>query len=141
MLSFSLFFVEIVLLFLLSRNLTKILSQFFYQITKNKTVTITLIAFLFFPGTLLHELAHALFAGLLGVRVAEIEFVPKIDGEHVKLGSVQIAHTDPFRRFFIGAAPMLFGTVVLLVTLFYAAQYHLFNNYFFAVLLVYLCFE
>src|SRR5580704_5390415 len=102
MLYFSLFFIELVVLFLLSRNLTRVLSHFFYQLTKNKTFTISALAFLFFPGTVIHELAHALFAGLLGVHVGEIEFMPKIEGDKVKLGSVQIAQTDPIRRFLIG---------------------------------------
>lgn len=141
MLYFSLFFIELLTLFLLSRNLTKVLSFFLYQLTKSKTFTISTLAFLFFPGTLLHELAHALFAGLLGVHVGEIEFVPKIDGEKVKLGSVQIAQTDPIRRFIIGTAPFLLGTTILLGILFYAAQHRLFENYFLSFVIAYFVFE
>ncbi|HWY79417.1 MAG TPA: hypothetical protein VNW29_03600 [Candidatus Sulfotelmatobacter sp.] len=141
MLYFSLFFIELLLLFLLSRNLTRVLSHFFYRLTKNSTFTISAIAFLFFPGTVLHEIAHALFAGLLGVRVGTIEFVPKVDGDHIKLGSVQIAQTDPFRRFFIGAAPLIMGTTILLGILFFAAQNHLFANYLFVIFIGYLVFE
>ncbi len=138
---FSLFFIELVILFLLSRNLSRVLSAFLYRFTKSKHFTISTIAFLFFPGTLLHELSHAIVAGLLGVHVGEIEFTPKVDGEHVKLGSVQIAHTDPFRRFFIGAAPFFVGTLILLGILFFAAQNHFFDNYFIVILIGYLAFE
>jgi hypothetical protein len=138
---FSLFFIELVILFLLSRNLSLVLSGFLYRMTRSKHITVMTIAFLFFPGTLLHELSHALVAGLLGVRVGEMEFMPKVDGGHVKLGSVQIAHTDPFRRFFIGAAPFFVGTLILLGILFYTVQNHFFDNYFVVILIGYLVFE
>jgi hypothetical protein len=141
MLYFTLFFIELLLLFILSRNLTRILSVFVFRISKSKQVTITAIAVLFFPGTLIHELAHALFAGLLGVRVGAMEFLPKIDGEHVKLGSVQVAHTDPLRRFLIGAAPFILGTTILMGLLFYFVQNTLYNNYLFVVLVGYAVFE
>jgi len=141
MLFFSLFFIELVILFLLSRTVSRVLSFFFYRISRSKHITITALAFIFFPGTLLHELSHAVAAGLLGVRVGEMEFMPKIDGEHVKLGSVQVAHTDPIRRFFIGAAPFIIGTLILLGTLFFTVQNHFFNNYFVVILVGYLVFE
>lgn len=141
MLYFTLFFIELLLLFLLSRSLTRVLSFLFYRLTHNQSFTIFAIAFLFFPGTLLHELAHALFAGLLGVRVGHMEFIPKVEEGKVKLGSVQIAQTDPIRRFFIGAAPLILGTAMLLSILFYATQNHLFDNIFLVILIGYLTFE
>lgn len=141
MIYFSLFFIELLVLFLLSRNLTRILSHFFFKLTKSKQFTISVIAFLFFPGTVIHELAHALFAGLLGVPVGRMEFVPKIDGEHVKLGSVQIAQTDPIRRFFIGAAPFIFGTLIILGILFFFVKNHFYTNYFMTFIVGYAVFE
>jgi hypothetical protein len=141
MVFFSLFFIELLVLFLLSHSLSRHISYFFYRLTKSKQFTISALAFLFFPGTLLHELSHAISAGLLGVHVGTIEFIPKIDGDHVKLGSVQIAQTDPFRRFFIGAAPFLFGTLILLGILFYAVKNNLFDNYLWIIFVGYLVFE
>ena len=141
MLYFSLFFIELLILFLLSRNLTRVLSNFFYHLSRSKHFTIMATAILFFPGTVLHELSHALMAGLLGVHVGEMEFVPRADGEHVKLGSVQIGHTDPFRRFFIGAAPFIVGTLILLGILFYTVQNHFFGSYLLVILVGYLVFE
>ncbi|HVA96573.1 MAG TPA: hypothetical protein VND99_02875 [Candidatus Acidoferrales bacterium] len=141
MLFFTLFFIELFLLFLLSRSLTRNLSLFLYRISKSKHITISAIAILFLPGTFIHELAHALFAGILGVRVGTMEFMPRIDGEHVKLGSVQIAQTDPIRRFLIGAAPFFFGTAILLGLLFYFVHAQLYNNYLFVLLVGYAVFE
>jgi len=138
---FTLFFLEFFILFLLSRNLTQLLSQFIFRLSKNKHFTIVTLALLFFPGTLLHELAHTLFAGLLGVSVGDMEFLPKIEGEHVKLGSVQIARTDPVRRFIIGAAPLLFGMTILLGLLFFTTTHRLFTNVWWVFLIAYLVFE
>lgn len=109
-----LFLVEFAGIFFLSHFMSKILSHFFLHITRSHKVTIHLLSILFLPGVIVHELAHWITAGMLGVHTGEIEFMPKIEGSHVKLGSVAIASTDPFRRFFIGVAPILVGMLVLL---------------------------
>lgn len=141
MIYFTLFFIELVILFLLSRDISRVLFIFFYKISKNKTFAISALAFIFFPGTLIHELSHALFAVLLRVHVGTMEFNPKVEGDSVKLGSVQIAQTDPIRRFLIGAAPFFLGTVILLSILLYATQNHYFDNTILSVVIGYIVFE
>lgn len=141
MLFFLLFFTELIVLFLLSRSLTRSVSYIFYHLTRSKKITIHILAWLFFPGTVIHELSHALMAGLLGVRVGTMEFVPVIEGDSVKLGSVQVAQSDFFRRFLIGAAPFLFGTSILLGILYYASQNNLFNTTWIVILIGYVVFE
>jgi len=135
------FIFELIFLFLISRFLTRKLSALLYRITRSQLATINLMAFLFFPGTVLHEVSHFLMAGLLFVPVGHVELWPKLEGNYVKLGSVQIAQTDIFRRFLIGVAPFLFGTVLLVGMLFYAAQNNLFDNKWFTLLLGYAAFE
>lgn len=108
-----LFCVLFISLFLLSRALTATISLFFLRVTRNHGLAIQLLAILFLPGVILHELAHWLFASLLFVPTGEIEFFPQVQGDSVKLGSVQIAKTDPLRRFLIGVAPILFGLAVV----------------------------
>lgn len=135
------FFASLLLLFLLSRAVTRSLSHLFYRITKSKSVTIYLLAFLFFPGTVIHELSHFLMAALLFVPVGQIDLWPKIEGDTVKLGSVQVAQTDIFRRFLIGAAPFLFGVTFLLAILFYAVGQNLLNQTWFIILMIYIAFE
>ncbi len=141
MLLFLLFLVELFVLFLLSRTLTRTLSYSLYHITRSKKLAVHVMAALFFPGTLIHELSHAFMAMLLRVHVGHMEFVPKIEGDKVKLGSVLIARTDFLRRFLIGAAPFLTGTAILLGVLFYAAHNQLFGNYQIVILLGYIVFE
>lgn len=74
---------------------------------------INVISLLFLPGIIIHELSHLLFASLLFVPAGEIEFLPKREGQNVKLGSVSIAKTDPIRRFLIGISPFIFGVLVI----------------------------
>lgn len=136
-----LFLVELFFLFWLSRQLTSAVSAFFYRITKRKQLTIYLLAFLFLPGTFVHELSHYLMAMLLFVHAENFELMPKI-GEHgVKLGSVSIESTDPFRRFLIGMAPFLFGTMIILGTLYFVVAHGLFAHTWLLGLVGYMVFE
>lgn len=109
----------ILALFFLSHELSKSLSRVFFALTKSHKLTITLLALLFLPGVVVHELAHLLTANLLFVKTGEVEFFPQIQGETVKLGSVAVAATDPLRRFFIGAAPLFVGSFLLTLCLWY----------------------
>ncbi len=109
MVIFAIFAAELLLLFFLSSQIIKLISTFFLRITQSQKATIYLLSFLFFPGVVVHELAHFFVASILFVPTGDIEFVPKIQGDRVKLGSVAIAKTDPFRRMLIGVAPVLVG--------------------------------
>jgi len=122
MLLISLFIGELIFLFFLSQQLTKTLSSLFHKVTRNEIVTIHLLSILFMPGVIIHELAHALTASVLFVPVGEIEFFPKITEHGVKLGSVQIAKTDPIRRALIGFAPVMVGVSLIFLMLYYAAS-------------------
>jgi hypothetical protein len=76
------------------------------------------LAFLYFPGTVLHELSHYCAARLLQVPVGRISLVPKFQGNGLQLGSVEIGKTDFIRRFLIGIAPLLSGLTVLSAVLY-----------------------
>lgn len=79
-------------------------------LTRRADLTMLFFAFLFFPGVLLHELSHFIFAKLLGVRTGGFSLIPKNTKEgRLNLGYVEIAKTDPFRESVIGAAPLLVG--------------------------------
>lgn len=99
-----------VLLFFSSRLMTKSLSF----------LPINLISFIFLPGIIIHELSHFFVASLLFIPTGEIEFMPKVEGQSIKLGSVAIGRSDPIRRFLIGVAPVILGIVVIYVVLSFA---------------------
>ncbi len=122
-----LFFLEFAFLFLLSRFLTKSLLKLFFKITKNNKIAVGLLVFLFFPGTVIHEMAHLLSAGLLFVKTGSMELFPKITESEIRLGSVEIAKTDPLRRAIIGVAPVLLGLAMIFGILFYLQTFAIKN--------------
>jgi hypothetical protein len=111
---YLLFLLELILLFVLSQTLSKSISRVVHTLTHSIKATIYVIAFLFFPGTLIHEIAHAVMAMLLRVPVGNMRLLPEVQEGGVKLGSVQIAKSDPIRRALIGVAPFLIGMTILL---------------------------
>ena len=135
---FLIFLIELSVLFFLSKSLTKTLSQALLFITKSRKFTVTIIALLFFPGVVIHELAHLLTAGILFVPVGDIELTPQVrENGEVRLGSVAVAKTDPIRGMIIGIAPILFGLTVIV-----GVPYFLSGNitFVFAALTIYLLF-
>jgi hypothetical protein len=71
---------------------------------------------LLLPGILLHEGSHWLVATLLGVKVSRISIGPARKGEgQVRFGSVQVARTDPLRDSLIGLAPLIAGSLAVLL--------------------------
>ena len=119
MLYSAIFFSLLLLLFLSSRFTSQTLTALFGKIVRSHGVGVRLLAIIFLPGVVLHELSHAIMAMLLFVPVGKMEFMPAIEEDHVKLGSVQIGKTDPVRRMLIGLAPVLVGCMTLLAVLFF----------------------
>jgi hypothetical protein len=72
---------------------------------------------LFLPGILLHELSHWLMAKLLGVKTGKMSIWPsrRKAGRQMRLGSVKVGRADPVRNSLIGLAPLLSGTLVILL--------------------------
>lgn len=69
----------------------------------------TIYFLLFFPGVAIHELSHFLMASLLLVPTGEISLLP----DEKRMGSIEIAKTDPVRQSLVGLAPLMIGTIVL----------------------------
>lgn len=82
--------------------------------TLSKFISISFLSFLFLPGVIIHELSHLLVAVILFVPVGNMEFTPKKSANGLKLGSVEIAKTDPIRRSIIGFAPVLMGLMIII---------------------------
>ena len=80
---------------------------------------IIVYAVVLFPGVLLHEASHWLAATLLGVRTGGVSLLPRRqpDGT-LQLGYVEYyksATVGPIRESLIGAAPLLAGTLAILL--------------------------
>jgi len=112
-LSLFLFILATLLLFLSSQSLIKNLIRIFKKLTKSSSTTANLIFFILLPGVLIHELSHLIMAQLLQVQTGELSLKPSLEDNHLKLGSAQIALTDPFRLTLIGSAPFITGTTIL----------------------------
>lgn len=118
---------ELIILYFISRLLTKTLFTFFLFIFRARSVAISILLVLEFPGTVIHELSHLFTAGILGVKTGKLTLEPEsIRGDTITTGSVAIAETDPFRRFAIGLAPMI-GGIIILTTISYLLQQYVPN--------------
>ena len=109
-----LLFAELFFLFFLSQRLTQSVFDLCILLFRSRSVAITIITIINFPGTVIHELSHLFTAEILGVRTGKLTLVPDfIQKDQIKAGSVMIAATDPFRRYLIGLAPMVTGLVAI----------------------------
>lgn len=135
------FFAQLFVLFLFSRRLTKGLYKLFYRLTKSHKWAAYLYALIFAPGTLIHEASHFLMALFLLVPVGQLEIIPEIQGDKIKLGSTPIAKTDPIRRTLVGFAPFLFGVTLILVIVNFVVTSDYANNTLYILLAIYFIFE
>lgn len=88
-----------------------------------------MIAIVFLPGTFIHELSHLIFAKLLGVQTGEFSIWPSLQENGAKLGSVQVAKTDLFRRSLIGIAPLIVGTAIIIGLIWLVVSQNLISDY------------
>lgn len=80
---------------------------------------VVLYALVLFPGVLLHEVSHWLMATLVGVRTGKLSLRPRRHPD----GSIQLGYVeyykgrilDPVRESLIGGAPLISGTIVILL--------------------------
>lgn len=118
--------VTLPLLLLLQRWIHRHLRGLTYLLTGNMNWAVVAYAIILFPGVLLHELSHWVAALLLRVRTGSISLLPKMQ----KDGSIQLGYVeyykgrtlDPVRESLVGGAPLLTGTIVLLLI-----GYHVFD--------------
>ena len=115
---------ELTLLFFLSRRVIQTVFTVFFVLTRSRTIGIWIVTIIFFPGTVVHELAHLFTAEILGVHTGKLTLLPEgLEGPHfakaswgeaeIKAGGIMIAETDPLRRTLIGLSPVYIGIGVL----------------------------
>lgn len=71
------------------------------------------ISLLFFPGTVIHEGAHAITALCLLLPVKSIHLIPEWDHKSIKLGHVVYEKRGLWRSIIVGLAPLPFGLLAL----------------------------
>lgn len=119
-----LLFAELFFLFFLSQWLTRSLFDLCILLFRARSVAVTIITILNFPGTVIHELSHLFTAEVLGVHTGKLTLVPDtIQTDEIKAGSVMIAATDPFRRYLIGLAPICTGIITITALSYTLFQY------------------
>ncbi|MBM3187758.1 MAG: hypothetical protein FJZ90_03445 [Chloroflexi bacterium] len=85
-------------------------------VTLDSAVPLYVLAVVFLPGTLVHELSHWLAAKLLGVKTGGLSLLPQpLRGNVVRIGSVRVQQTDVVRESLIGLAPLVSGTALVLL--------------------------
>jgi hypothetical protein len=90
-------------------------------LTNHDDMALILYALVLLPGVALHEISHALMATILRVRSANLTIIPRREPEgYVRLGSVQVEQVDTIRMSLIGLAPLLFGSLAILLIIQYA---------------------
>jgi hypothetical protein len=117
-----LFFLQILLIFFLSRKTTNYLFHFFNHLFKNTKISYLLITLIFFPGTVIHELSHYFCAIILFLNVKEIQIFPEFKNNQIKLGHVLYYKKDFVRGLIVGLAPF-FGALLFF---FFISYFHLF---------------
>ena len=134
----AIFFLQLVVIYLISRRLINLLFFSLRRIFKNDQMVYNLIALLFLPGTIIHEISHFLAATLLLLRVRSVTILPEWKEHYLKLGSVIYEKKDLLRSILVGIAP-LFGGLAFFWLL---AAFQLFpqNNWWLNLLFGYLVF-
>lgn len=113
------FVAEFIILFLLSRVLSRAISASLFKLTNSSSWALQIFHFLFLPGVMVHELAHLISAEVMFVKTHGLSLTPVRHGDELTMGSVQIEKTDPIRRAIIGFAPVLVGIVLIGATTFF----------------------
>jgi len=118
---------QIVLIFFLSHLTINELFYFLRIFLKKEKVVYLFVSFLFFPGTVVHEMGHFTAATILNLKVHEVRFLPQLEKNQIKLGSVLYEKKDFIRGILVGIAPIFFALSFFWIL----AKFHLFPNSFF----------
>lgn len=119
--SFAWFLGSALLLMFVQRWVHRHLHGIAYLLTGHDDMALLLYALPLLPGVALHELSHAAMATLLGVKSANLTIVPRRQPDgHVRLGSLQVERVDPVRSSLIGLAPLLTGSIAILLIIRFA---------------------
>lgn len=108
--------VAFLLIYPLNRWISAHVQGVAFLLTGSPEVALWVFWVLFLPGTLLHEISHWITAKLLGVKTSRFSIWPKLKKKgELQMGSLQVEVADPFRHSIIGLAPLIFGSIAVLL--------------------------
>ena len=133
-----LFVIELTFLYFISRLSIK---ELFYSLRifiRHDKIVFAIVALIFFPGTVIHELSHFVIAIFLLLRVREIHIFPEFEKNYIKLGRVIYEKQDVLRGIIVGIAPIVIGLIIF----FWLSTLHIFliENLWLKLLMFYLIF-
>jgi hypothetical protein len=103
-------------LLLLQRKVHFEIQAFLLILIRRMDIVTVLFSLLFLPGVFLHELSHYVVARIVGVRTGRFSLLPRNQGNgRLQLGYVETAASDVVRDSLIGAAPLIFGSVIIIL--------------------------
>jgi hypothetical protein len=112
------------LLVVLQRALHREIQAFFLILTRRTGLTEVIFALIFLPGVFLHELSHFLMAKVLFVPTGKFSLIPQaLPNGKLRLGFVETASGGFIRDAFIGAAPLVTGSLFVVYVAIY--RFHL----------------
>jgi len=109
------FLVSLVVLAGLSRWMSGLVQSLGLLLFDDERAASLLTFLVLFPGILLHELSHWVMAWLLGMRPRQLRVWPRMRGRRVEMGSVRMRSGGPLRDSLAGMAPLLTGSLVLIL--------------------------
>lgn len=105
------FLILVIGLFFISRSTTNELFYLLRIFFRSEKKVFRLVSLIYFPGTIMHEMAHFFMATLLFVRVHEVKIFPEFEKNYIKLGKVLYEKKDFVRGVLIGVAPLILGLI------------------------------
>ena len=141
----TLFIFLLIIIFFASKRIVNLLYLLIQKVFGNNKIAVWVLAIVFLPGTVIHEVSHLIMALILRVPTGPISIFPTIQnptpygsdkshpsGVTIKTGHIMVAKTDPIRMTLIGVAPMIVGLMIIyfLGNILYPTPYGSFFNFF-----------
>lgn len=107
------FAVTMILLYLLSRQVSLQIQSVIYLVTRSIDMATVGLFLVLLPGIFIHESAHWLMARSLGLRTGKFRVWPKRQGKMIGMGQVTVERGGLWRDSLVGLAPLLVGSVLV----------------------------
>jgi len=109
------FLASLIVMALLSRWMSGLVQGVGWLLFRDERAVFLVAFVVFLPGIVIHELSHWVMAWLLGMRPHQLSLWPKARGQRVEMGSVRVRSGGTLRDSLTGLAPLLVGTLILLL--------------------------